>query len=145
MDALLELVMIIGPMALLAFVGWLFFERQSDLYREMISRVEAERDQAQQQATIYRNLLFPAMAKAELIGAGSSPAPLAPTAQPPQGSRASGSSKVEPSRRTHAAQSLGRRFGFRFRFNQARREKNSAQQLVDALAEKLPHQEKNHA
>lgn len=100
-------------------IAWhLSLDRQAAIYEQMLAILERERDQARAEAKLFMGLIVPATKRDE-----------APTVVKPTSS--------EP------VKSMGR-MSFRRRFNLMRREKNTKQNTIDALASRIPSGE-NHA
>ncbi len=55
---------------LLGLVGWYAFEERGRRYEQILRMLETQRDEARQEAKVFRNLLFPVMAKAEAGASG---------------------------------------------------------------------------
>jgi hypothetical protein len=133
-------------MAVVVFFAWLPSERT--VYDQIIRMLERDRDAARNEAKVFRNLLFPVMARAE--GAASEPTP---NPQPgPASSRSAAPSKPAtpqpPSQPKTVDEIFRMRIPYRDKFKLLMRLNNSKQQkhdaLASALAQQKPAQEKTH-
>jgi hypothetical protein len=103
--------------------------------QQILALLESERDVAKQEAKVYRNLLFPVMAKVDNEGrSGSTLEPVAAQVPRPVGA---GSGKANPQPQNPF---FNRRIPFKLRFKLAAKALNSKQQRTDALASALEQQ-----
>ena len=128
--------------------GWFGFERQRQVYEQLVATVEAERDKVAMEAKVYQRLLFPVLNRAE-AGLGEAN----DTTQKRfsgEGQIGSASASSNPAQKNSVKRTVRRRnVPFRMLFNELRRAANTSQQKTDALAtalsqQKVPTQEKTH-
>jgi len=131
--------------ALFALLAWAF-HRQREIYEQLFSVLERDRDEAKHEAKVFRGLAFPVMLKVEsreeAAGAVVSQQPLRNDAAQAPPASSGLSTKLNPF--------FNRRSPFRIRFNKMRALTNSKQQKTDALAAALenakpPRKEPAHA
>lgn len=92
--------------------GWYGFERQREVFEQLVQTLEHERDEARNEAKVFRGLLFPAIArKNEDQAPKKVDAPIRAGGVPPRG-----------------------RMPFRKYFNLVREQTNKKQLATDALA-----------
>ena len=110
--------------------GWFGFERQREVYEQLVRTLENDRDAARNESKVFRGLLFPVLNRAEVATEGAPKVPGESTSSP---------------RRVRS------RMPFRTQFNLARKFMNTPQQKTDTLAAALekqkplnPVQEKTH-
>jgi len=101
------------------------FAEQRRGYKELVANLERERDEAKHEAKVYRNLLFPVMARVE-------------QPQPPVTDVTQVTSERKPL--TPVGPRTNRRIPFRQRWKQAAAAMNSKQKKTDALASALTNQ-----
>lgn len=125
--------MILAGVAVGAAIVVLIFEflirpQQESLYAEIIARLEAERDKALHEAKVYRNLIMPALKRAEeaeSVGARPTPEQMAQVA------------KVVNSSRPALERRRRRVIPYLDMFNQVRKATNTSQKRTDALADAI--------
>jgi hypothetical protein len=98
------------------------YEREAAIHIQMIATLEEERDAARDEAKIFRNLLFPAVARAENGELASAKAPPSQQSIPDTRPR------------------LRRQGSWKNFFNEVRKLSNTPQQKTDALASALEKQ-----
>lgn len=127
---LIAICCILLTVAAFAFVRFAM-ARQEELHAEIVVHLQAERDFARNEARVYRNLLMPALKKAEGEPADRASQPEPPrTASPVAGHQARSASPAAERRRRQIVP-------FRKFFNDMRRMTNTPQRKTDALAEAI--------
>jgi hypothetical protein len=133
----------IAFVAVLVLVEWFSFREQGRRYEQIIKLLETDRDAAKHEAKVFRNLLFPVMARAE--GAAAEPTPYP---QPgPASSRSAAPSKPATPQPKTADEIFKMKIPYREKFKLLMRLNNSKQLKHDALASALAQQkaqEKTH-
>jgi hypothetical protein len=132
----------LSVVALLLLVGWFAVQERGRRYEQIIKLLEAERDAARNEAKVFRNLSFPAIARAE--GAAAEPPAHATPATTP------GPRSAAPSRPAIAAvantapktldEVFASRLRYRDKFKMVMKLTNSKQQKTNALASALSQQ-----
>lgn len=98
--------------------GWFGYERQREVYEQLVRTLENDRDAARSEAKVFRGLLFPVLNRVD--------APAALLEQPDE--------------RSPAKRQVRSHIPFRLRFDQIRKVMNTRQQSTDALAAALAKQ-----
>lgn len=121
---------LLGSLFGVILVGWFAFERQRDVYEQMVALITADRDIARSEVKVFRTLLFPGLAKME--AAKQAMDEIGPKPQP--------ASNVQPFRRN-------KRTPFRHYFKEMMKLHNTKQTATDRLAAALeaqkPEEKKN--
>jgi hypothetical protein len=138
---------LLGTIVLLGLLGWFAHREQGQRYEQIVRILERQRDEARQEAKVFRNLLFPVMAKAESGASGdvssAAATPVAAARQAPP----SASPKAPELPKT-VADIWKMKVPYRQKFKLYQQLTNSKQQRTDALASALekqkPAQEKTH-
>jgi hypothetical protein len=115
--------------------GWAAFDRQQKLYEQMFGLLLRERDQARNESTVYRNLLFPVLRDTK-----SDPAPTSNALHETRRGASERGPVAAPTAPAGPSNFLGRRIPFKIRFKTAMRTLNTKQQKTDALASALENQ-----
>lgn len=139
--------LLIGALA----AGWFGFERQRQVYDQLVATLAADRDAARNETKVFRSLLFPSITRAEENLGDVSRQVQAPGG----GSPVPRTSPKDPSVRTSARSRA--RISSRAWFNVIRKQSNTPQIKTDALADAIkfvnesqkvqsavPSQEKSH-
>ncbi len=118
-------------------LAWYAFDRQRQVYEHLFAVLERDRDEARQEAKVFRRLVLPVFDKAEQSVVSAAPA------SPPQQETAGateGRAGANHSSPAALHPLLNRRTPFRLRFKSAARMLNTKQKKIDALAASLGEQ-----
>jgi hypothetical protein len=130
----------------LGLIAWFAFREQGRRYEQIVRILMADRDAARTEARVFRNLLAPAIARAEnpqpAKGDWFSPDTLDLLNRNVAGMAAAAGKKERIGTQGDATPNplANRRVPFRIRFKQAMKATNTKQQKTDALASALENQ-----
>lgn len=130
-------------------IGWYGFERQAQVYRQLVGILEQQRDEARHEAKVFRRLVLPVYDKAESSLASTNVNSAAITSPQPVGGVLSVAASPLAENSVHSSPPqnplLDRRVPFRIRFKQMSRATNTKQKATDTLATALASQKTQDA